>query len=118
MASNYSDEQVSMMIEKYQANPTRQTVDELAEILDKSIKSIIGKLSREGVYQKAVYKTKTGELPITKAQIIEEIAELCGIDSSKIKGLEKSTKQDLKHLRDSVNHLVSTLDMYEEGAYA
>jgi uncharacterized protein YejL (UPF0352 family) len=46
MASNYSDEQVSMMIEKYQANPTRQTVDELAEILDKSIKSIIGKLSR------------------------------------------------------------------------
>ena len=100
MASNYSDEQVSMMIEKYQANPTRQTVDELAEILDKSIKSIIGKLSREGVYQKAVYKTKTGELPMTKGEIIVNIAELLDCDYSRIAGLEKSPKQDLKYLLD------------------
>ena len=49
------------MIEKYQAKPDRETVDKLAEELNKSIKSIIGKLSREGVYRKAVYKTKTGD---------------------------------------------------------
>ena len=70
MASNYSSEQVSFMIEKYQAKPDRETVDKLAEELNKSIKSIIGKLSREGVYRKAVYKTKTGELPVTKAELI------------------------------------------------
>ena len=80
MASNYSEDQVSMMIEKYSANPSRDTVDELADILDKSVKSIIGKLSREGVYQKAIYRTKTGELPITKAQLIVEFATLLEAD--------------------------------------
>ena len=74
MATNYTEEQVVHMIEAYQAKPDRITVDTLAKDLNKSTKSIIGKLSREGVYRKAVYKTKTGELPITKAEIIVEIA--------------------------------------------
>jgi hypothetical protein len=99
MASNYSNDQVSMMIEKYSANPTRDTVDELAELLNKSIKSIIGKLSREGVYQKAIYKTKTGEVPVTKSEIIVEIANMLEADSGKLKGLEKAPKQDLKYLK-------------------
>ena len=72
MAANYTDEQVEMMRERYQAKPTRETVENLAEELNKSIKSIIGKLSREGIYQKAIYKTKTGEIPITKSQLIEK----------------------------------------------
>ena len=62
MASNYTTEQVDHMIKAYSEKPDRTTVNMLAEDFDKSIKSIIGKLSREGVYQKAVYKTKTGEL--------------------------------------------------------
>ena len=82
MAANYTDEQVEMMRERYQAKPTRETVENLAEELNKSIKSIIGKLSREGIYQKAIYKTKTGEIPITKSQLIEKMAELLDIDSS------------------------------------
>ena len=61
MAVNYTEEQVAVMIEKYSNNPTRETVEFLAQEMDKSIKSIIGKLSREGVYKKTVYKTKTGE---------------------------------------------------------
>ena len=98
MASNYSEDQVSMMIEKYSANPSRDTVDELADILNKSVKSIIGKLSREGVYQKAIYKTKTGELPITKAQLIVKISEIIDCSPDIIMGLEKAPKQDLKFL--------------------
>ena len=58
MAANYTDEQVEMMRERYQAKPTRETVENLAEELNKSIKSIIGKLSREGIYQKAIYKQR------------------------------------------------------------
>ena len=38
MASNYTNEQVKHMIEAYSANPTRDTVDELAISLDKSVK--------------------------------------------------------------------------------
>ena len=102
MASNYTQEQVDLMIEKYSANPTRDTVNNLAKDLNKSVKSIIGKLSREGVYQKAVYKTKTGEIPITKAQLVENLAMLLEIPSSKIMGLEKAPKQDIKFLHDTI----------------
>jgi hypothetical protein len=98
VASNYSSEQVSFMIKKYQAKPDRETVDKLAEELNKSIKSIIGKLSREGVYRKAVYKTKTGELPVTKAELIIKIADTLNANSEKLKGLEKAPKQELKYL--------------------
>ena len=98
MASNYNAKQVSCMIEEYTANPNRETVDKLAEPLNKSIKSIIGKLSREGVYQKAIYKTKTGEVPITKAEIILNIAETLDANGERLKGLEKAPKQELKYL--------------------
>ena len=56
MAVNYTEEQVAVMIEKYSNNPTRETVEFLAQEMDKSIKSIIGKLSREGVYKKTEYE--------------------------------------------------------------
>ena len=98
MASNYNAEQVNFMIEEYTANPNRETVDKLADTLNKSIKSIIGKLSREGVYQKAIYKTKTGEVPITKSEIINNIADVLDANGERLKGLEKAPKQELKYL--------------------
>ena len=98
MSVNYTEQQVQHMIEQYQSNPTRETVENLAEELDKSIKSIIGKLSREGVYQKTVYKTKTGEDPVTKKELVEELSDLVGIEYDMIAGLEKSPKIDLKRL--------------------
>ena len=58
MSVNYTEEQVELMVEQYKAEPNRQTVEKLAEELNKSVKSIIGKLSREGVYQKSVIKRK------------------------------------------------------------
>ncbi len=105
MALNYTDTEVQLMREKYEGSPTRDTVEELAVELNKSVKSIIGKLSREGIYRKAVYRTKTGELPITKAQLIIELAELFEMDSSKLMGLEKAPKQDLKILVSGVRSM-------------
>lgn len=102
MATNYTEDQVARMVKAYTDKPNRLTVDMLAKELDKSIKSIIGKLSREGIYQKAIYKTKTGEIPVTKEQLIKEIAELLGIESSEIMGLEKSPKQDIKYLHTTL----------------
>lgn len=100
MSVNYTEEQVKEMVALYSKNPTRETVEELAEEFNKSIKSIIGKLSREGVYEKTVYKTKTGEDPVTKKELVEELSELVGIEYSMISGLEKSPKIDLKRLVD------------------
>ena len=103
MAVNYTQEQVDYMKTLYDQEPTRDTVQKLANELNKSVKSIIGKLSREGVYQKTEYLSKTGERPITKKQMVEIIAkELVG-ESSKLAGLEKAPKADLKYLLELVS---------------
>ena len=103
MSINYTEEQVAYMRTMYEENPTRETVEILAEEFGKSVKSIIGKLSREGVYKKTVYKTKTGEDSITKKELVEKLAEFLEISSDLILGLEKSPKRDLKNL---VEHIV------------
>tara|TARA_B100001939_G_C16840344_1_gene572825 strand:- start:671 stop:1012 length:342 start_codon:yes stop_codon:yes gene_type:complete len=104
MSVNYTAEQVKMMTSAYTENPSRETVEKLSEELDKSIKSIIGKLSREGVYKKTVYKTKTGETPVTKKQIVQDIADLLEIDYMDLAGLVKAPKPELKNLLEGLGH--------------
>jgi len=74
MAKNYTEEETVRIINAYKESPSRETVDELAEELGKTVKSVIGKLSREKVYVKVAYKTKRGERPETKLQMTEHIA--------------------------------------------
>lgn len=100
--ANYSDEQVQLMVEKYNLTPSRETVTMLAEKLDKSEKSIIGKLAREGVYQKQVYISKTGEKPVTKIEIVREIAEELDLNAQDLNGLDKAPKGVLKLLCESI----------------
>jgi len=78
------------------------TVEMLAEELNRSKKSIIGKLSREGVYRREVYVSKTGEKPITKIEIVSNIADALGVEVSDLEGLEKSPKQTLRRLSEAV----------------
>ena len=103
MSINYTEKQVEHMIEAYTRTPTRETVEALAEDLDKSVKSIIGKLSREGVYKKTVYTTKTGESPETKKEIVENLAGLLNLEYIQVAGLEKSPKSALKMLREAIH---------------
>ena len=98
MGINYTEVDTAFMVEKYSAEPTMETVQYLAEKLGKTTKSIIGKLSREGVYKRAVYKSKSGELPITKVELVNNIAENLGIEVESLVGLEKSPKATLKTL--------------------
>ena len=98
MTTNYTIEQVSYMIDKYDEAPTRETVENLAVELGKSTKSIIGKLSREGVYQKAIYVSKTGEIPVTKKELVVNISTALDGSLDQLQGLEKSPKQELKYL--------------------
>ena len=65
---NYSEKDVSMMIETYEANPTRDTVEALAEKLGKNTRSVIAKLSREGVYKSQPRVTKSGEPIVLKSK--------------------------------------------------
>tara|TARA_B000000565_G_scaffold247673_1_gene217317 strand:- start:136 stop:444 length:309 start_codon:yes stop_codon:yes gene_type:complete len=93
---NYTKDQTEYMIEKYKTNPSRDTVEELADEFSKSVKSVIGKLSREGIYRREVYKTKTGENPVTKVEIVSNIADALGIEIDNLAGLEKAPKATLK----------------------
>jgi len=102
MAVNYTEEQVDYMKTVYIAFPERETVERLAKEFDKSVKSIIGKLSREGVYKKTEYLTKTGEKPITKIQIVENLASKLDLDITALAGLEKAPKTALKNLEESL----------------
>jgi len=100
--SNYSEEETTYIVHAYVADPTKETVEFLAEHMKRSKKSIIGKLSREGVYRREVYVSKTGESPITKVEIVSNIAENLGIENSSLAGLEKSPKSALRNLEKAV----------------
>ena len=102
MAINYTQEQVERMVNEYTTEPTRETVENLANELGKSVKSIIGKLSREGVYRKSEYTTKTGEKPITKLELVEKLAKQLEIPNSSLAGLEKAPKSVLRILNENM----------------
>ena len=108
--SNYTEAETMMMVGAYLDQPTRETVDKLAENLGRSTKSIIGKLSREGVYRREVYVSKTGESPITKVEIVSNISESLGIESTALAGLEKSPKTALRNLEKAVAGLTQVFE--------
>ena len=99
---NYTQEQVVWMSNLYKQTPSRQTVESIAKDLNKSTKSVIGKLAREGIYQKAEYKSKTGEKPITKLQLVSNLAERLELETEELAGLEKAPKGVLKLLCESL----------------
>jgi hypothetical protein len=90
----YTKEEENLLRDSY----TGSNVDELAKALNKSRRSIIGKLSRMGVYQKKVYLTKKNEIPITKLELVALFAEKAGLEIEKLEGLDKAPKAVLKYL--------------------
>ena len=99
-AKNYTDEMVAEMHELYTANPTRETVDMIAENLGKSVRSVIAKLSREGIYVSQPRVTKTGEPVVRKAELVAQVEEHFGIQ---LPTLVKASKADLQTLLDSIS---------------
>ena len=97
---NYTDEMVASMTEAYTANPTRETVDALAKELGKSVRSIIAKLSREGVYVAQPKVTKTGEPVVRKAELVSVVEAHFGIA---LPTLVKASKADLQRLVDNIS---------------
>ena len=98
-AKNYTEEMVASMTEAYQANPSRDTVDALAKQFGKTTRSVIAKLSREGVYVAQPRTTKTGEPVVSKAQFVSAIeAHL----NTEMPTLVKSGKQDLAKLAEAL----------------
>lgn len=91
----YTEEMVDRMVALYTANPTRETVDAIAAEFVKPARSIIAKLTREGVYQAQPRTSKTGEPVIRKEQLVAFIADKLAVE---LPSLAKATKADLTKL--------------------
>jgi|TARA_Y100001938_G_scaffold136551_1_gene199600 Zn-dependent M32 family carboxypeptidase len=98
---NYTDEMVATMIDQYTATPTRATVDALADEFGKTARSIIAKLSREGVYVAQPKTTKSGTPIVRKAEIVARIAGQLGVELE-APSLVKASKLDLLMLEDAI----------------
>jgi hypothetical protein len=96
---NYTEEMVAQMTAAYEANPSRETVEVLATSMGKSVRSVIAKLSREGVYVAQPKVTKTGEPVVRKQELVALLQDHFGIE---IPTLVKASKADLQRLADSI----------------
>ena len=98
-SANYSDADITIITEEYALEPTRETVDALAERLNKTPRSIIAKLSALGVYQKAERVTKRGEPVVMKAELVEKVQNAIGRE---LPSLNKMTKVDLQFMIEAL----------------
>ena len=90
---NYTVEQTAQMVADYQAGVSVET---LANTLGKTVRSVVAKLSREGVYQKKEYKTKTGETVVKKDAHADAIGAILQLPENDIESLTKANKSALR----------------------
>ena len=96
---NYTPEQTAKMVADYNAGVT---VEAMAEALGKSVRSIVAKLSREGVYRKKIYTTKTGEAVVKKDAWADYIGQALGLTEADTESLTKANKTALAKIADFI----------------
>ena len=95
---NYTPDQVETMVEMYQNG---DTAADIGVFVGKTTRSVIAKLSREGVY---VAKPRvSGGRVLRKANIVRIISDLIG---SEVPSLAKASKEDLIVLATAVKSWV------------
>ena len=92
-AANYTAEMVDSMIEMYN-DVVNDGLDEIADTLGKTVRSVRSKLVREGVYVASPKKTAAKQDGPSKKEILREI-EAQGFD---VTGFEGATKAALTRL--------------------
>jgi DNA-directed RNA polymerase specialized sigma24 family protein len=89
---NYTPEQTATMLADYAQGVT---VEAIAENLGKTVRSVVAKLSREGVYKRKEYVSKTGERPVRKDATADEIGKIAGLSEGEVDSLTKANKTAL-----------------------
>ena len=96
---NYTPEMTAKMLEAYASGVT---VESIAENMGKTVRSVVAKLSREGVYKKKEYVTKTGEKPVSKDIHAETIGNLVGLSEGEVDSLTKANKSALVKILEAL----------------
>lgn len=99
-AVNYTPEQTAVLVSRYVDE--KVSVESLATEFGKSVRSIVAKLSREGVYQKKQYVTKTGEKAVKKDAHADAIGAILRLPENDIESLTKANKSALKAIFDAL----------------
>lgn len=89
---NYTPEMTAQMVQDYKGGVS---VEVIAENLGKTVRSVVAKLSREGVYQKKEYVSKTGEKPVKKDAHADAIGAILGLSEGEVDSLTKANKSAL-----------------------
>lgn len=87
---NYTPEQTAQLVANYKAGAT---VESLATMFGKTTRSVVAKLSREGVY---TAKTKNTVTRVKKSELVDRIASLCGATPEAFDSLEKANHEVLE----------------------
>ena len=95
---NYTPEQSAELVAAYLADASEKTVATFAEKFGKTTRSIIAKLSREGVYKKKEYQTKTGEAVQKKNALADAIGAILKMTEPEITSMEKVNKTALQKI--------------------
>ena len=90
---NYTAEMTASVKADYVAG---MPVAEIAAKVGKTVRSVVAKLSREGVYEKKAYVAKDGTKAESKADIVADIAAKLGVEVDAVGSLESATKTALK----------------------
>ena len=98
MSKKYTEEQIAFMVEEYTHAPSKETVAFIADKLEVSSRSVIGKLSRLKIYQKVPYTPKYADKPVSKEELVHEICEMLDLDYEQMVGLTKSQKPSLLYI--------------------
>lgn len=89
---NYTPEMTAKALSEYASGAS---VEAIAEMLGRNVKSIIAKLTREGVYKKKEYVSKTGEKPVKKDATADAIGAVLKMTEPEIESLTKANKTAL-----------------------
>ena len=92
---NYTAEQTAAIVADY-ANGV--SVEAIANAVGKSVRSVVAKLSREGVYKAKTYTTKTGEPVAKKDDLADQIGMLLGFTEAEVTSMAKVNKTALVKL--------------------
>lgn len=96
---NYTPEMTAKMVADYTGGVT---VEAIAESLGKTVRSVVAKLSREGVYKKKEYVSKTGEKPVKKDAHADAIGAILRLSEGEIDSLTKANKSALKAIFEAL----------------
>ena len=92
--ANYTPEQETILRDGYSSG--NYTVEQLGELVGKTARSVVAKLSRMGIYKKKAYVTKNGEAPVKKDTQADTIGRILGLSEADTDSLTKANKTALK----------------------